>query len=169
MSDRGDMTRYDELAEVPSEAVRQRAEAIADDPLAVPDTPIPSRADVSLTVRGTRSWLLLRATVAQETRAEYPTVENWPPVMLDEDGVRELVRAGLRWLQVRKAAPVNRPPIGTPISEASDDTARELAQLRSVVAGVHELVERPRRGADEWDAVDALLNTIDPAYRPWTE
>jgi hypothetical protein len=73
--------------------------------LDVPDTPIPSRADVRLSVRSNGSALLLRATVDQDTRRDIEdnggSIADWPPVLIDENGARELARVCLTWLKAR--------------------------------------------------------------------
>jgi hypothetical protein len=74
--------------------------------LDVPDTPIPSKADVTLSVRSSNGSLLLRATVDQGTRRDLeadgtPADSIWPPVLIDEHGARELARVCLRWLRAR--------------------------------------------------------------------
>lgn len=70
--------------------------------LDVPDTPIPSsRADVGLSVRGLGDKLIVRATVPQDARDEFPGSDLWPPVSIDEDGARELARVCLTWLRGR--------------------------------------------------------------------
>ena len=45
----------------------------------------------------------------------------------------------------------------------------ELNQLRATVAGIHETIRHGHTDRGRLDTIEALLTTISPRHRPWTE